>query len=180
MNLTYNPPCHSNDRALCSSSRSRYALCSPDLSEISMSFAALYRPSKTGGIFTILHPYKTLMPFTSYFFADGCRRLKFLPPDDGHYLADHVFLNLTIGIYTPCHHRCVMESRCVSINIGPPVNDKVVCELSDSDHIQHSQHLKPRRGWSYRGITEVPMTIRFKTYVDKPTTADCIYLAISR
>ena len=120
------------------------------------------------------------MPFTSYFFADGCRRLKFLPPDDGHYLADHVFLNLTIGIYTPCHHRCVMESRCVSINIGSPVNDKVVCELSDSDHIQHSQHLKPRQGWSYRGITEVPMTIRFKTYVDKPTGADCIYLAISR
>ena len=47
-----------------------------------------------------------------------------------------MFLNLTIGVYTPCHHRCSMESRCVSVNIGPPVNDKVVCELSDSDHIQ--------------------------------------------
>ena len=116
------------------------------------------------------------------FFADGCRRLKFLPPDDGQYLADHVFLNLTIGIYTPCHHRCVMESRCVSINIGPPVNDKVVCELSDSDHMLHPQHLKPRQGWSYRGITEVPMKIRFKTYEDKPTTADCTsrYLSIKK
>lgn len=125
---------------------------------------------------------KTLISFTSYLFADGCRRLKFLPPDDGHYLADHVFLNLTIGIYTPCHHRCVMESRCVSINIGPPVNDKVVCKLSDSDHIQRPQHLKPRQGWSYRGLTEVPMTNRFNTSVDKPTTADCMsrYFSIKK
>ena len=53
MNLTYNPPCHSNDTAPCSSSRFRYGLCSPDLSEISMFFAALYRPSKAGGIFTM-------------------------------------------------------------------------------------------------------------------------------
>ena len=113
-------------------------------------------------VYYLLHPNKTLIPFTSNLFADGCRRrLKLLPPDDGHYLADHVYLNLTIGIHTPCHHRCVMESRCVSINIGPPVNDKVVCELSDSDHIQHPQHLKSRQGWSYRGLTEVSMTNRF-------------------
>ena len=51
-----------------------------------------------------------------------------------------MFLNLTIGVYTPCHHRCAMESRCVSVHIVPPVNDKVVCELSDSDHIQHPQN----------------------------------------
>ena len=69
----------------------------------------------------------------------------------------------------------------MSINIGPPVNDKVVCELSDSDHIQHPHHLKPRQGWSYRGITEVPMTIiRFKSYEDKPTTADCMSRYLSR
>ena len=118
--------------------------------------------------------YKILTRRWSNFFVDGCRRLKFLPPDDGHYLADHVFLNLSIGIYTPCHHRCVMESRCVSINIGPPVKDKVVCELSDSDHIQHPQHLKPRQGWSYRGITEVPMTIRFKTHVNQRQPIACL------
>ena len=96
-----------------------------------------------------------------YYFLDGCRRLKFLPPKSGYYLRNHMFLNLTIGVYTPCHHRCVMESRCVSVNIGPPVNDNVVCELSDSDHIQHSQHLKPRQGWTYRGITEVGISSSF-------------------
>jgi len=130
-------------------------------------------PKFSARVYYLLHPNK-IRPFTSYFFADGCRRLKFLPPVDGHYLANHVFLNLTLGIYTPCHQRCVMESRCVSINIGPPVNDKVVCELSDSDHIQHPQHLTPRRGWSYRGTTEVPMTKSFKTDVDKPSTAECM------
>ena len=69
-----------------------------------------------------------------------------------------MFLNLTIGVYTPCHHTCSMESRCVSVNIGPPVNDKVVCELSDSDHIQNPQDLKRREGWTYRGIAEVGIT----------------------
>ena len=109
----------------------------------------------------LLHLNKT-RPYASYSFADGCRRLKFLLTGDGYYLSDHVVLNLSIGIYTPCHHRCIMESRCVSVNIGTAVNDKVVCELSDSDHLQHPQDLKPRQGWSYRGLSEVrPMANRF-------------------
>ena len=57
-------------------------------------------------------------------------------------------------MYTSCEHRCVMERECVSVNIGPPINDKKVCELSDSDHLQHPQDLKPRHGWTYTG-TEV-------------------------
>ncbi|XP_078352336.1 putative skeletal organic matrix protein 5 [Oculina patagonica] len=44
-----------------------------------------------------------------------------------------------------------MESRCVSINIGPPINDRVVCELSDSDHSLHPEDLKPRAGFTYTG-----------------------------
>ena len=72
-----------------------------------------------------------------------------------------MFLNLTIKVNMPCHHRCVMESRCVSVNIGPPVNHKVVCELSDSDRIQHPQDLKTRQGWTYSGITEVGITSSF-------------------
>jgi len=47
-----------------------------------------------------------------------------------------------------------MESDCVSVNIGPPINDKVVCELSVSDYMQHPEDLKPRYGWTFRG-TEV-------------------------
>ena len=45
-----------------------------------------------------------------------------------------------------------MERKCVSVNIRPTVEDKVICELSDSDHMQHPDDLKPRPGWTYRGI----------------------------
>ena len=65
-----------------------------------------------------------------------------------------VFLNLTIGINTPCKHRCVMESECVSVNIGPPLNGRVVCELSNSDHVKYPEDTKQRPGWIYRA-TEV-------------------------
>ena len=84
----------------------------------------------------------------------GCRRVKFVPPVAGKRLVGHVFLNLSVGIYTPCEHRCVMEKDCVSVNIGSTINNKVVCELSDSDAIKHPGDLKQRNGWTYRG-TEV-------------------------
>ena len=44
-----------------------------------------------------------------------------------------------------------MESDCVSVNIGPPINDKVVCELSNSDHWHHPKDHIPRQGRTYRG-----------------------------
>ena len=84
----------------------------------------------------------------------GCRHVKFLPPESSQYLEGHVFLNLTIPIKIPCEHRCVMESECVSVNIGPPLNGRVVCELSNSDHFKHPEDIKERPGWIYRG-TEV-------------------------
>ena len=65
-----------------------------------------------------------------------------------------MFRNLSISIYVQCEDRCVREKECVSVNIGPIINDKLVCELSDSDHLLHPQALQPRQGWIYRG-TEV-------------------------
>ena len=99
-------------------------------------------------------PKKSDCFFYILFFLGGCRRVKFLPPESGQYLEGHVFLNLTIGINTPCEDRCVMESECVSVNIGPPLNGRVVCELSNSDHFKHPEDIKQRPGWIYRG-TEV-------------------------
>ena len=60
-----------------------------------------------------------------------------------------MFLNLSID--ASCEHRCVMESECVSISVGPPINDKVICELSNSDQWHHPEDLQPRQGWTYRG-----------------------------
>ena len=42
----------------------------------------------------------------------------------------------------------------MSINIGPANNDKVICELSDSDHFLDPHDLITRAGFSYIG-TEV-------------------------
>ena len=53
-----------------------------------------------------------------------------------------------------CRGRCTIENNCVSFNIGPPINDKVLCQLSNSDHIRHPDDLKPRDGFMYSG-TEV-------------------------
>ena len=66
-----------------------------------------------------------------------------------------MFLNLTTGVkHAPCEHRYLMESDCVSVNIGPPLNGRVICELSNSDHIEHPEDIKQRPGWTCRG-TEV-------------------------
>ena len=95
-------------------------------------------------------------PFTV--FVAGCRRLKFVPTVDGKRLEGHVILSLSTGKYTPCEHRCLMESRCVSVNIGPSMEDnKVACELNDADHLQYPDDLKDFIGWTYRD-TEVRNT----------------------
>ncbi|XP_078374944.1 uncharacterized protein LOC144658423 [Oculina patagonica] len=86
---------------------------------------------------------------------DLCRHLKFTPPIQGFALQGHMLRNLSIGIYASCKDLCTMESRCVSFNLGPPINDRMVCELSDSDNTQHPDDLIPREGFVYRS-TENP------------------------
>ena len=61
-------------------------------------------------------------------------------------------LTLPLDERNPCRGQCVTESRCVSVNIGPQINDKVICELSDSDHSLHPEDLIPRSGFTYIGI----------------------------
>lgn len=39
----------------------------------------------------------------------------------------------------------------MSFNIGPPTNDRVICQLSDSDHTLHPSDLKLQAGFAYRG-----------------------------
>ena len=58
--------------------------------------------------------------------------------------------NLSIGVDASCKNLCTMESQCVSINIGPPINGKMVCELSNSDDKRHPEDLKTKEGFMYR------------------------------
>ena len=99
------------------------------------------------------------------FFCENClillagtcrRRIKFTPELDNRALQGHVIkkLYLPLNVRNPCRSHCVMERRCVSINTGLVKNNKVICELSDSDHFSHSEDLKLRPGFTYTG-TEV-------------------------
>ena len=94
--------------------------------------------------------------FSFYLSADLCRHLKFITPVDGYALRGHMIKNISLNLENraSCKQRCTIQSNCVSINIGPSVNDKILCQLSDSDHIRHPDDLKPREGFMYRG-TEV-------------------------
>ncbi len=79
-------------------------------------------------------------------------------PVQGFALEGHLVKNLSIGIYASCKHLCLLENHCVSFNLGPPIKDRMVCELSDSDGTKHLEDLKPREGFVYRG-TEVRYSV---------------------
>ena len=57
-------------------------------------------------------------------------------------------------MYSHCRNWCTMEDRCTSINMVPREKDEMICQLSDSDQLQHPNDLKPTAGLMYRG-TEV-------------------------
>ena len=83
-----------------------------------------------------------------------CRSLMFEKRVRGYALQQHVFkqIYLSMGIkpYSDCKNRCLMENTCVSVNVCPPSkNGFRVCQLSDSDHIQHPADLKPQEGYQY-------------------------------
>ncbi|XP_068684959.1 protein kinase C-binding protein NELL2-like [Montipora foliosa] len=80
----------------------------------------------------------------------SCRTIHLLPVQTGRYFEGHVFMNLTVG-KDRCELWCLMENKCVSVNIGSgKSSSSVICELSDSDHCLHPEDLKPRQGWTYR------------------------------
>lgn len=58
----------------------------------------------------------------------------------------------------------------MSFNIGPPTNDTVICQLSDSDHTLHPSDLKLQAGFTYRGT-------KVKTY-RQGKNSNIIYIAI--
>ncbi|XP_068673275.1 uncharacterized protein [Montipora foliosa] len=74
-----------------------------------------------------------------------------------------------------------MDRKCVSINIGPTMEDKTICEISDSDHNQHSNDLKSSSRWKYR-FTENPCNSSlclnggkcFMGYTDKKYVCECL------
>ena len=93
------------------------------------------------------------------------RRITFLTPTRGFYLEGHVISNHSVELNLDCQDQCALARECVSYNIGPMINTKMACELSNSDHLQHPEDLKPRKDWTYRG-TEVfiPSQMNFEPF----------------
>ena len=93
------------------------------------------------------------------------RRITFLTPARGFYLEGHVISNHSVELNLDCQDQCALARECVSYNIGPMINTKIACELSNSDHLPHPEDLKPRKDWTYRG-TEVfiPSKMNFEPF----------------
>ena len=93
------------------------------------------------------------------------RRITFLTPARGFYLEGHVISNHSVELNLDCQDQCALARECVSYNIGPMINTKMACELSNSDHLQHPEDLKPRKARTYRG-TEVfiPSQMNFEPF----------------
>ena len=110
-----------------------------------------------GFVFTTL---KLVLRMSSLLLTGVCRRLKFSTKTDAYALQFHVIKTFHLSIYvgpsvrSACTHRCIMDPMCVSVDIGPPTEEKFICELSDSDHSKHPEDFKRRRGFLYIG-TEV-------------------------
>ena len=60
-------------------------------------------------------------------------------------------ISLRVGLRDTCKNLCTMEHTCLSVNMGPPKNDKVLCQMSVSDHMRHPGDMKQNKGFTYRG-----------------------------
>ena len=85
-----------------------------------------------------------------FLLSETCRILEFLQPEEDNYLENHVIKSLMVDNKDQCKVRCYAENFCSSFNLGiSETRGKLKCELSDSDHFQHPEHLTCKEGFSY-------------------------------
>lgn len=83
--------------------------------------------------------------------VDGCRILEFTAFIDGHALVNHVIRNLSLEQRDGCRIACYRDEECLSYNFGRIQNRTFICQLSDSDHVQHPADLRKRDNIGYQG-----------------------------
>lgn len=77
-----------------------------------------------------------------------------------------------------CRYECLMESTCVSVNIGPPNETGFrLCQLIDSDHTQHRDDNEARKGFIH-WATEVGFHITIQSSWVNPDIIGRVYLLI--
>ena len=74
------------------------------------------------------------------------------PAKQDFILEKHVFKMMEIETASACEVNCFMEADCVSYNLKPQQNGKLLCELSDSDHANNRQDLRYKEGTVYKSF----------------------------
>ena len=102
-------------------------------------------------------------------FAQNNRYITLLTPVRGFRLQGHVFSNHSVELKLDSLDQCALARECVSCNTGPMINNKMACELSTSDHLQHPEDLNQRKGWFYRGTEETsPCIVKWSCLIKCP------------
>ena len=87
------------------------------------------------------------------------------PAKQDFILEKHVFKIVEIETASACEVNCFVEADCVSYNLKPQQNGKLLCELSDSDHTNNQQDLRYKKGTVYKSFK---VSIQFReVFVDK-------------
>ena len=85
--------------------------------------------------------------------TDDCRNVEMTPPISDSALVAHVINKTEVGSLGTCRVMCYIEADCVSLNLVTLQHTEgLLCELSDSDHIQHPEDLLYRPGSTYVSI----------------------------
>jgi hypothetical protein len=86
--------------------------------------------------------------------SNGCKKLEFQD-----CIEDKVLVNRTVEtsrVPSPgqkeCQHKCFVNNACVSYNLGPIRGMTRTCELSDTDHVGHPNHVVPKERSQYCAI----------------------------
>ena len=83
----------------------------------------------------------------------GCRRLRFKRSEGEcapqRYVFKETYLPMGKELMThKCRYECLMESNCLSVNVGPPNKTGFrLCQLSTFDHTQHGENKEIRKGF---------------------------------
>ena len=88
---------------------------------------------------------KLIQLFLVYFYKGVCRILEFTAPLDGNALINHVFKTIYLQRQDACRVACYLDNNCLSYNFGRhDLDGDFVCQLSDSDQMQHPGDLKKK------------------------------------
>ena len=119
--------------------------------------------------------------FMFFLLSETCRILEFVQPEEDNYLENHVIKSLMVDNKDQCKVRCYAENFCSSFNLGiSETRGKLKCELSDSDHFQHPEHLICKEGFSYHPTMVGILQRKGKPKIYSPTPTPIPLLILDR